>query len=201
MPESAGRHVFPPSRVFAIPSVAPEVEASTAPAGRSRSAAPRLAPSAAPGASAVGCPEDTLFPRGDVERSRIAGVEREGGEVVGGCPARRLPGQPTVSGHEHTGGAHGIDGSGAGRVDGDRPEISVVAQHGAPGRAAVRGHRDRAVPLSVRPGALHCREQDPRVRRVDRQRMTKLGDAGSVRHVLPPSTDLLTWPAATPATA
>ena len=44
-----------------------------------------------------------------------------------------------------------------------------MVQHGTPGRAAVRGHRDRAVAFSARPGALHSREQDLRIRRVDRQ--------------------------------
>ena len=123
----------------------------------------------APGCAAVGCPEDTLLPGGDIKRSRITGVERETGEVDAGALPADCPGQPTVSAHEHTGGAHGVDGSGAGRVDGDRPEIvRRGSARCARSRRRLRSSRSCCAPC-VRPGAFHCREQDLRVRRVDRQ--------------------------------
>ena len=44
-----------------------------------------------PGAPPVGCPEDTLLPGGDIERSRRMGVDRESAQ---GC--RRVPYPPTA---------------------------------------------------------------------------------------------------------
>ena len=198
MPESAGRHVFPPSSGLREAVRRAQVERRRRlRVDRDRPAEGRA--KCGPGAPAVGCPEDTVLPGGDVERSRSAGVDCEREQVVGRRLARRRPGRPSsrLRAHRRCPRHRRFRGWPG------RPRSPRDSRRGsAPYATSLR--RPRSSRSCCAPPFRFVQAPSTAANRICgfagsiASASTESGDAGSVRHVLPPSFDLLTWHARHP---